>query len=224
MIKYILLIMFVINSYAGLLDFYYVDKINYNKANALYKQKKYKEALNLYSTIQDKELEFKKLFNMGNSLAHLGKTDQAIKSYEDALKIKDDADAKFNIELLKKEKQKQQQKKKNKQDKKKSDKQKNSKDQKNKDNQNKQNKQKDKKQSDKKDKQDKGNDKENKQAKKEKAKEDKKQKQKVANAKKQPPISNMEERKWQKMLNNRGVNTLMLPIKKGENKNETNPW
>jgi Ca-activated chloride channel family protein len=41
--------------------------------------------------------------------------------------------------------------------------------------------------------------------------------------KKQPPISNMEERKWQKKLNQRGVNTLMLPIRKGENKDEK-PW
>ena len=40
----------------------------------------------------------------------------------------------------------------------------------------------------------------------------------------QPPISNMEERKWQKMLNQRGVNTLMIPLQQGENKNESNPW
>ncbi len=33
----------------------------------------------------------------------------------------------------------------------------------------------------------------------------------------------MEERKWQKMLNNRGVNTLVLPLKKGE-ENEIKPW
>ena len=38
------------------------------------------------------------------------------------------------------------------------------------------------------------------------------------------PISNMEERKWQKMLNKRGVNTLMIPLKKGERNNEKNPW
>ena len=38
------------------------------------------------------------------------------------------------------------------------------------------------------------------------------------------PISNMEERKWQNMLNNRGVKTLMLPIKKGKQSNESNNW
>jgi hypothetical protein len=34
----------------------------------------------------------------------------------------------------------------------------------------------------------------------------------------------MEERKWQNMLNKKGINTLLLPIKKGGNKNEENPW
>ena len=44
-------------------------------------------------------------------------------------------------------------------------------------------------------------------------------------AKKQPPITDMEERKWQKMLNQKGVNTLMLPLNNKEQKrNETNPW
>ena len=42
---------------------------------------------------------------------------------------------------------------------------------------------------------------------------------------KKQPISNMEERKWQKMLNQRGVRTLMLPLNsKGEKQDETKPW
>jgi len=42
----------------------------------------------------------------------------------------------------------------------------------------------------------------------------------------QPPISDMEEKKWQKMLNGRGVNTLMLPVgnPKGGKRDEQNPW
>jgi Ca-activated chloride channel family protein len=35
----------------------------------------------------------------------------------------------------------------------------------------------------------------------------------------------MEERKWQKMLNQKGVNTLMLPLnQKGKNSDKENPW
>ena len=34
----------------------------------------------------------------------------------------------------------------------------------------------------------------------------------------------MEERKWQKMLDKRGIKTLILPIKKGENNDNTKPW
>ena len=277
MIRYILLALLISNSYAGLLDFDYLqkakdaynsgdfktasqnydrvdnDNAKYNEANALYKQKKYQETLDLYSSITNKNLEFEKLYNMGNAQAKLGKTDFAIKSYEDALKIKDDSDAKFNLELLKKQ-QKQNKKDNKKQDKnkqndqdkkdqknqekknkdqKQNSKQKDSKDQKDKKQENKKNNQqqkddqKDQKKSDKKDKQDKDKkdqQKQKAQKEKERSKKEKDQNQKASNAKQQPPISNMEERKWQKMLNNRGVNTLMLPIKKGELKNETNPW
>jgi Ca-activated chloride channel family protein len=40
----------------------------------------------------------------------------------------------------------------------------------------------------------------------------------------QQPISNMDERKFKKMLNQRGVNTLMIPLNKGKKENETTPW
>ena len=68
-------------------------------------------------------------------------------------------------------------------------------------------------------------------AQKQKDKEQEKEKEKqqeakaTAQAQKNTPISKMEERKWQKMLNKRGVNTLMIPLpNKGEKRNETNPW
>jgi len=54
-----------------------------------------------------KELEFEKYANMGNTLAHLKKIDEAIKAYEKALKIKEDKDVRFNLELLKKLKKNQ---------------------------------------------------------------------------------------------------------------------
>ncbi len=44
-----------------------------------------------------------------------------------------------------------------------------------------------------------------------------------------PPISNMEERKWQRLLNRKGINSLMLEIenknrKRGDSIDESNPW
>jgi Ca-activated chloride channel family protein len=43
--------------------------------------------------------------------------------------------------------------------------------------------------------------------------------------KKKVPISNIEEAKYKKMLNNRGVNTLLLPINtKGDKNEELKPW
>jgi hypothetical protein len=43
---------------------------------------------------------------------------------------------------------------------------------------------------------------------------------------KKDELSNIEEKKWQKILDSRGVNTLMTPIRtKGEkNENNINPW
>ena len=81
------------------------DESKFNEADSLYKAKKYEEALKAYSSISNKNLEFDKLYNMGNSYANLKDDDKAIKSYEDALKIKDDEDAKSNLELLKKKKE-----------------------------------------------------------------------------------------------------------------------
>ena len=79
---------------------------SYNEANSLYKQKKYKEALKKYESIEDfsGEEEYKRLHNIGNSYANLNKTDEAIKSYEKALKLKDDADTKANLDYMKKKK------------------------------------------------------------------------------------------------------------------------
>jgi Ca-activated chloride channel family protein len=49
----------------------------------------------------DKDLRFKALFAKGNILANLKRFDEAIESYEKALRIKEDKDARFNINLLK---------------------------------------------------------------------------------------------------------------------------
>ncbi len=90
------------------------DNAKFNLADTLYREKRYKDAIDIYNSINSKDLEFKKLHNIGNSYAKLNKIDEAIKSYEDALKIKDDEDTKFNLELLKKKKKEQEKKKKKK--------------------------------------------------------------------------------------------------------------
>ena len=210
------------------------DEAKYNLANSYYKSKDYKNALKYFSTIstQDKELKFKTLHNLGNTNAMLNNIDKAIKNYEEALKIKDDKDTKYNLELLKKQKKQNKQQNKDKKNKKDNKKKENKKD-KNKNNskQNKNSKNNKNKQS----KQNKKEQQKNKQnsKKKEKQKEQSKQsKQKQDKAKKQQnmqkkkvPISNIEEAKYKKMLNNRGVNTLLLPINtKGDKNEELKPW
>ena len=191
------------------------NEAKFNQADTLYRQKRYQEAIDLYQSINEPELEAKKLHNIGNSYAQLKKTNEAIKAYQDALKLGSDSDTKFNLDLLKKKKE----------EKKEKEKKKDQKDNDKKEDQKKENKQKDKKDSkDQKKKEDK--EKESKDQKDQKKKEEEKQKKATQSDqnKTQPPISNMEERKWQKMLNKRGVNTLMIPLNQGKKDNETNLW
>ena len=214
------------------------DEAIFNEADALYRQKKYKEAIEKYESVKEPSLEAKKLHNIGNSYAQMNKLDEAIKSYEEALKIADDEDTKYNLELLKKKKEEQkkkQQQKKNQDKKNNKDDKKNNKDKKDQKNQDKKQSEKDK-QNDKKRDSDKQKSQEQKDKEKKEAEEKKQEEQKKKEEEKmkqammgeqnktQPPISNMEERKWQKMLNQRGVNTLMIPLQQGERENETNPW
>ncbi|MDX1808809.1 MAG: tetratricopeptide repeat protein [Sulfurospirillaceae bacterium] len=210
----------------------------YDLANSYYKNKQYKQALEEYQKVTDKSLEFKKLHNMGNTYAHLGKIDDAIKSYENALKIKKDKDTQYNLDLLKKQKKKQQKKKKKQQqnNKKQNNKNQNNSKQNNKNNKNNKNNQnknnKEKKQN--KDNRQNKNDQQNKDQQKSQNRDKKKsppapkkqnKKETKGSIKKAPPISDMEERKYKNMLDNRGINTLMLPIKsKGDDNHEENPW
>jgi Ca-activated chloride channel family protein len=99
------------------------DEAKFNEADTLYRQKRYKEAIEAYEQVNDAKLLAKKLHNIGNSYAQLKKIDEAITAYEEALTLGNDADTKFNLELLKKKKKKQDDKKK--EDKEKKDKDKN---------------------------------------------------------------------------------------------------
>jgi len=99
--------------YKELLKVKSAPQAHYDLANSLYKQKRYKEALNEYKQINSKDssLMFKKYYNEGNAYAFLKRYDDAIKSYKKALKINPkDEDAKHNLELLEKLKKKKQKK------------------------------------------------------------------------------------------------------------------
>lgn len=77
------------------------DYILYNMGNILYKQKKYKEAITLYKKIDIKKLKYKTLHNLGNSYAKLDNYTEAIKFYEEALDINDNSDTKINLNFMK---------------------------------------------------------------------------------------------------------------------------
>jgi len=237
------------------------DQARFNYGDALYKEQKYKEAAEAFSQISTPALKQKALHNLGNSLANLGKTDEAIKAYENALKLGEDKDTRYNLDLLKKQQQKQ--------------KQQNSRNDQKKQEQNKQ----DQKKQDQKNQQQNGQDKQNQQDKQQQQngnsqqgqngqekqnepqppndqqsqqqrqkgqtkpenadeKETKKQQERESAAKAADaqqdkaqsamaePISDMEERKYNNMLDKRGIKTLMIPLSgKGEpHADETTPW
>jgi Ca-activated chloride channel family protein len=117
----------------------------YDAANSYYKQKKYKEAIEMYKRagFTSAEKNAKNRANLGNAYAKSGALKKAIEVYEESLKLKEDKDTKENLEMVKKL-LKEQEKKQNQQNKQNKNKDKK---QKNKDNK----KSKDKKQGDKKD-------------------------------------------------------------------------
>lgn len=213
----------------------------YNQANALYKQEKYKEAIKKYSKIKssDDELNYKRLHNIANSYAKSNDLQKAKEFYEKALNIKDDKDTIENLEIVKKELEKQ----KKKQDKKQqSDQnQQNSQDKKDKDQDKKgqkdeQNSQKSGKKENSKSDEKSGNKqdgtrdntaREDGVSSKEKKKEKQENRQISGEQKtfKQQPISDMEEKKWMKMLENKKAPIFLQKVetKKGNN-DEQQPW
>lgn len=75
----------------------------YNTANTLYRQQRYREAVELYDQVlagQDMDLSDWTTFNTGNALYEAGDHEQAIEMYKQALRINpDNYDAKHNLEL-----------------------------------------------------------------------------------------------------------------------------
>jgi Ca-activated chloride channel family protein len=235
-----------INSYSKVAN--KSDEAKYDLANSYYKAKDYKKAKSYYNQIKKSSLQFNKWHNIGNCEANLGNIDAGIKAYEKALELKDDSDTRYNLRLLKK--RKKEQNKKEKQNKSNKD-QKSSKDQKDssKKNQNKKDKNQDQKKSNKDQKKDQksSNDQKDKKnqksssnqnkkgedpkksmgaSKKEKEKNpNKPQTKAIGSALKKEPISDKEMAKYLKMLDKRGVNTLLVPLNsKGDRDEEIKPW
>ncbi len=112
---------------------------NFDLGDAYYKSGQLDAALRTWKRAKGGDVdEEKRLHNIGNVYFKKKQYDHAITAYENALKVHDDPDTRFNLELAKKMKKKQEQKKKQKQKKKQQKKQKNK--NKNKKNKNKKNK------------------------------------------------------------------------------------
>ncbi len=181
----------------------------YNLANSLYKDKKYKEAIDTYSKIvtDDINLEYQKLHNIGNSFVMSNQLEKAKEFYEKALNLKNDKETKENLDMVNKELEKM-------------------KKDENKNQDNKKKQENDEKKQDNKKKQENDEKKEQQENK----KENKKNKEKAGDGKpseKKPQqnISDMEEKKWMKMLNEKQTPILLQKVEtqKGAN-DESQPW
>lgn len=86
----------------------------FNLGDALYKQKKYEEALQQFSALAKDEANKERLgelyYNIGNTLLALQKTDESIEAYKESLRnVPDSEKAKYNLEFARHKKQQDQQ-------------------------------------------------------------------------------------------------------------------
>ena len=189
---------------------------DYNLANSYYKDNKFKEAIELYKNIQssNKDLEFKKLHNLGNSYAKNKDFQNAIKSYEEALKLKNDKNTKENLELAKKLLEDQD----NKQDNNNQDKKQNEEEKKDNQDNKEQKKQEDKQENQQKEESKKSENQKQEQSQKEQEEQNKE------DARKQNIMSDYEEQKWLKELENQKTNSLLKKMESSNEDSISNPW
>lgn len=177
---------------------------DYNLANSLYKENKFKEAIDIYKNIKtsSNDLEFKKLHNLGNAYAKNSDFQNAVDSYEKALKLKNDSTTKENLQLVKKllDNKKDDNKNQNKQDEQKNNKE-NQKQEENKEDSSPKDENKTKKQ--------------NKENQKNSKNEQLEQKEE---------ISNFEEEKWLKELENQKTNSMLKKMESSKDDSISNPW
>ncbi len=200
----------------------------YNYANSLYKEKKYKEALMQYKNVitSNKNLEYKKLHNMGNSYVKLNDLENAKKMYENALKIKADKETRENLEKvqdildkIKKQQNKNQENQENQNNKDKKDKKEQKQEKQEK--QEKQNKdKKEEKNKEQNNKEENSKDKQNQQDNNDNKKEENREKQ----SQKPEQLSDLEEKKWLERLENKKSPVLLKKVKTKNEDTSSNPW
>lgn len=79
-----------------------LPKAKYNEGVANYKDGNFSESLQNFNEVKDDNLSFETLHNLGNTYANLHDFNKSISSFKKALEIKDDNDARFNLELVEK--------------------------------------------------------------------------------------------------------------------------
>lgn len=209
----------------------------YNYANALYKQKKYKQAIKQYEKVvtSNKELEFKKLHNMGNSFAYSGQFDKAEEFYKKALQIKEDKQTKENLEKIQDLNNKQEQNKQDQKNNQENNDQQNDNDKEKKENQdnNDQQNKNDKEKNDNKDKNDQQEQKQEEKNEEEQSdnnknkqnqQEQKMQQQKIEQTQLEQ-ISQKEEKKWMERLEDKQAPVMLHKVPSNTKENDVkNPW
>ena len=213
-------------------------EVNYNIANTLYKQGRYKEAIKNYkkAVFDDKNMRAKKYANLGNAYVKSHEKEglqKAIKAYEESLKIHEDKEIRENLEAVKKALKEQKQKQQKQKQKKDKDQKKNGDKEKNKDKKESQNKNRSDKKSE--DKQKKNEKQKNKEDKKKEQEKNKAQKLKENNTtvkpqeaqdKKGMKMSKEEEKKWLKKLQ-KNQRTFLYRLNKKDKVEENldeKPW
>ena len=82
--------------------------LTYNLANSYYQSKDYEKAAQLYSSVvqqgADAQLAFQAYYNLGNTAYRMGKLQEAVEYYQQALKLRpDDQDAQSNLVFVREE-------------------------------------------------------------------------------------------------------------------------
>jgi len=102
-------------------------ELKFNLGNSYYKGQNYQEAYNIFNELKDasdKTMSQKAYYNLGNTSFRLGKLEEAIEQYHKATTLDpSDEDAKFNLELARKELKKRIEENKKRQDQQKQDQQ-----------------------------------------------------------------------------------------------------
>ena len=181
-------------------------ELKFNLGNSYYKGQNYQEAYNIFNELKDasdKKMSQRAYYNLGNTSFRLGKLEEAIEQYHKATTLDpSDKDAKFNLELARKELKKRIEENKKRQDQQKQDQQ--NQDQQNQDqqNQDQQNQDQQKQDQQKQDQQKQDQQKQDQQNQEQQKQDQQKQEQASSAGEKQKPEDKMSEKEAARLLNN----------------------